>query len=530
MPKSIPSPISGQDFAEEKSRPKPTGTSSPLIDPQIASRKRTKDSKQARHGLVREVLELSRTYHRPAFHSASVYRNVANTALGIVAGIATGTLTDVLTLDGKEADSGYATVYHAYSRGHWDLPAVHQGTVKATLPLIESEAPITAALDATAVEKTSQNLFGTRWCHDAAGPKGIGVQLLWGLPLSHIALIVPTRANFRATAVTVGLDLIPGKGRKKGKKRGANGEIEPPRKKGRPTKEEAARKALEPKLLKATEVGLAQIHRLRSDLDALGAENRQLVVATDGAYINKTLLPNLPDRVSLVGRARRDAVLYAPPSSPESPHGDLLPTPESIAKDDSYPSTVGKFFYGGDLRDLKYKVLAHSVIWRFDKYHRGELRLIVLMPIRYLGPSGKYQYNTYYYVLTNDLTSPVEILIQAVLDRWQIEVLHRDLKHDIGLGKDQCRNPVSMARVPSMVAATFALVKVAALRLFGANRSEKVFNALPRWRQDLERSRAARRVAKGKVPPILRPSVQDLLALLRKELLFRWVAGKTCRK
>lgn len=499
-------------------------------DSEATSRKRAKVSKQARHGLVQAILDLSETYHRPAFRSASVYRTVSNTALGIVAGIATGTLTDVLTLDGQEADTGYATVYHAYSRGHWDLQAVHQGTVAATLPLFEFEAPITAALDATAVEKTSQNLFGTRWCHDAAGPKGIGVQLLWGLPLSHIALIVPTRSNFRSTAVTVGLDLIPGKGKSKRKKRGSNGPIEPPRKKGRPTKEEAARKALEPKLPKATEVGLSQIKRLRADLDALGAKERQLVVATDGAYINKTLLPNLPDRVSLVGRARRDAKLYAPPNNPDCDPEDLLPTPEAIARDDSYPSTIGKFFYGGDLRDLKYKVLPHPVIWRFDKYHHGVLRLIVLMPIRYLGPSGKYQYNAYYYALTNDLTSPVEILIQAVLDRWQIEVLHRDLKHDIGLGKDQCRNPVSMARVPSMVAATFALVKVAALRLFGPNRSEQVFNALPSWRQYLERSRAARRAAKGKIAPILRPSVQDLLTLLRKELLFRWVGGKARRR
>lgn len=496
----------------------------------VTAKKRAKATKQARHGLAQEILELSETFHRPAFRSASVYRTVSNTALGIVAGIATGTLTDVLALDGQEADSGYATVYHAFSRGHWDLSAVHQGTVKATIPLFEFEAPITAALDATCVEKTSQNLFGTRWCHDAAGPKGIGVQLLWGLPLSHIALIVPTRVNFRATAVTVGLDLIPGKGKTKHRKRGEKGEIELPRKKGRPTKEEAARKALEPKLPKATEVGLAQIKRLRADLDVLGAKTRQLVVATDGAYINKTLLPNLPDRVSLVGRARRDAKLYAPSSGPECPHGDLLPTTEAIAKDGSYPSTIGKFYYGGDLRDLRYKVLPHPVIWQFDKYHQGVLRLIVLMPIRYLGPSGKYQYNAYYYVLTNDLTSPVEMLIQAVLDRWQIEVLHRDLKHDIGLGKDQCRNPLSMARVPSMVAATFALVKVAALRLFGPNRSEKVFNALPRWRQDLERSRAARRAAKGKISPILRPSVQDLLALLRKELLFRWVSGKARRR
>lgn len=482
----------------------------------------------ARKGLAKEVIDLSLTYHRPAFRSASVYRSVSNTALGLVAGIGTGTLTSVLSLDGREAEAGYASTYHAYSRGCWDLHAVHQGTLKAALPLCAPDEPIVAALDATMVEKTSKNLFGTRWCHDAAGPKGIGVQLAWGLPLSHIALVLPTRENFRATAVTVGLDLIPGKAKSKRRKKETDG-LDGSVKRGRPTKTEAALKAQERRQPKATEVGLTQIQRLRADLDALGAEDRHLIVATDGAYINKTLLPNLPDRVSLVGRARRDAILYGPPSEPNSFHGDKLPTPEQISLDDSFPASFGKFFYGGDERELRYKVLPHPVLWRFDKYHVGILRLIVLMPIRYLGPSGKYHYNAYYYVLTNDLTTPETILIQAVLDRWQIEVLHRDLKHDIGLGTDQCRNPVSMARVPSMVAATYALVKIAALRLYGPNRSGKVFQALPRWRQDLERHRARRRLAKNKLAPVLRYSVQDLLTLLRKELFFRWIQGKARR-
>lgn len=483
-------------------------------------------TRQARKGLANEVLNLSSAFHRPAFRTASVYRSVSNTALALVAGVGVGTLTSVLSLDGREADTGYASVYHAFSRGQWDLHSVHKGTLRAALPLCESDVPIVAALDSTMVEKTSQNLFGTRWCHDAAGPKGIGVQLAWGLPLSHLALIIPTRTNFRATAVTVALDLIPGKGRSKRRKKN-NQNV--PCKRGRPTKAEALLKAQEPKLPKATEVGLAQICRLRDDLDALGAENRHLVVATDGAYINKTLLPNLPDRVSLVGRARRDAILYGPPRDSGTLVGDPIPTPEQIGLDGSFPTSHGKFFYGGDERDLRYKVLPHPVRWRFDKSHVGVLRLMVLMPIRYLGPSGRYQYNAYYYVLTNDLTTPEEVLIQAVLDRWQIEVLHRDLKHDIGLGEDQCRNPTSMARVPSMVAATYALVKVAALRLFGPNRREGVFHALPRWRQDLERHRAHRRISKGKCAPVLRYSVQDLLTLLRKELLFRWINGKSLR-
>jgi hypothetical protein len=35
------------------------------------------------------------------------------------------------------------------------------------------------------------------------------------------------------------------------------------------------------------------------------------------------------------------------------------------------------------------------VIWRFDKSHVGILRLILLMPIPHIGPSGKVHYNSY---------------------------------------------------------------------------------------------------------------------------------------
>lgn len=124
-------------------------------------------------------------------------------------------------------------------------------------------------------------------------------------------------------------------------------------------------------------------------------------------------------------------------------------------------------------------------------------------------------------MLINDLTTPEELLIQAVLDRWQIEVLHCDLKHNIGLGTDWWRNPISMVWVPSMVAATYALLMVAALRLYRAGRSDNVFHALLWWRQDLEHHRVGRRMAKNKLAPVLRYSVQDFLTLLWKEQLFR---------
>jgi hypothetical protein len=42
-------------------------------------------------------------------------------------------------------------------------------------------------------------------------------------------------------------------------------------------------------------------------------------------------------------------------------------------------------------------------------------------------------YNHRAYLLTADLKNLPKDLIQSYLDRWQIEVLHRDLKSGLGL-------------------------------------------------------------------------------------------------
>ncbi len=207
-----------------------------------------------------------------------------------------------------------------------------------------------------------------------------------------------------------------------------------------------------------------------------------------------------------------------------------MPTPEALGKDSALPSIEDSFSYGGAKRRLRYKEVPHPVLWRYGS--RGTpLRLLILMPVPYGGGSNKdgsrrkKNYNDRAYLLTTDLTTPAPQLIQAYLDRWQIEVLHRALKHDVGLGQDQCRHPRAIERVHAALVAMYAMINVAALETHGPIRTD-VFPTFPRWRRDYERSRTNRRVAKGDDPPVLRPSPQDIIALLREQLLLRWVQGK----
>jgi hypothetical protein len=72
--------------------------------------------------------------------------------------------------------------------------------------------------------------------------------------------------------------------------------------------------------------------------------------------------------------------------------------------------------------------------------------------------------------------------VQAYLDRWQIEVLHRDLKNGIGVGQVQAWNEKSNDKVHGAQVATYSMLNLASLRTFGGRRTDD-FPELPLWRK-----------------------------------------------
>jgi len=89
--------------------------------------------------------------------------------------------------------------------------------------------------------------------------------------------------------------------------------------------------------------------------------------------------------------------------------------------------------------------------------------------------------------------------MQIYLDRWQIEVNHREEKDTLGVGQAQMWNERAVPKQPVLAVAASSALLLAGLQAFGAARGG-VYAPLPAWR------RKARR-----------PSCLDLVALLRKE-------------
>jgi len=250
------------------------------------------------------------------------------------------------------------------------------------------------------------------------------------------------------------------------------------------------------------------VRDVRRDVDQAGYAPSTLLWVTDGSYRDRTVFRHLPERSELVARVRGDMTLFLPPTEAELAgmgrrrrYGAPLPKPDDIRAGEAYPWRQAKVFGAGRLHDLRYKEVPR-VLWRSGARAKP-LRLMIVAPLGYRR-TGKSRllYRNPAYLLTSDLTTPAQTLIQAYFDRWEIEVNHRDEKSILGVGQAQVWARKAAPRVPQFQVAIYAMLLMA----HGPKRTRH-YLPLPKWRKRQER----------------RPSILDILVLPREELVARAV-------
>jgi hypothetical protein len=232
--------------------------------------------------------------------------------------------------------------------------------------------------------------------------------------------------------------------------------------------------------------GAGIIKDCRARLDSGGAAERTLVVSVDGSYTNRTVLKELPERTTLIGRIRKDASFSYPPS--EQPrlgrrrtYGDAAPTPQALLHDDTVPWSSARVWASGRHHDCQYKTIT-AIQWRKAGPHRL-LRLIVIRPLGYrLTAQSRLLYRQPAYLICTDPTMPVQNVIQNYFWRWDIEVNHRDEKQLIGVGQAQVRSQRSVELVPAFAVATYSMLLLAAAQTYGFEATQPTFT-VPRWRR-----------------------------------------------
>lgn len=435
-------------------------------------------------GLLTHFYEL---WSRVAIPQDRSRTKVMKLLLSLLASYGERTITGALSFMGwTERDwSGH---YRHFSRTTWSADTLFQVPLDEAIDLVVKAGHpfLPVSIDDTSLPTSSRKRGLASYGRDPRSPPW-HVNLRLQLRHVHSAIVVPKyQEHCRPLAVSTSFTLAP------------------------PTKKPNAKKATTEEMQKWKErckqtslsaVGVQTLIAHRTRMDNRGHQHLPLLAVVDGSYTNKHVMRSLPERTQLIGRCRKDIVLFQP-SKKKRRYGERFHKPDEFRKDDTVPWRTISAHYGGQQRSIDVKV-SEELRWRATGTALP-VRIIVLRPIPYKGPGNTRGYRQPAYLITTDLTTPVELLVQAYLDRWQIEVLHRDLKHDCKLGTAQVRNPTSVKKLHAAVVATNAILHLAAEYHCGRLRTDAVLPQLPLWRRHTKRRNA---------------SQQELLTLLRSEMV-----------
>jgi hypothetical protein len=210
--------------------------------------------------------------------------------------------------------------------------------------------------------------------------------------------------------------------------------------------------------------GAAVARELLGEVLAWWPRWRFLLLA-DGAYATKTLLADLDERVTFVGRLRGDATVYDPQVSvpppgrrgPKAKKGARLPKPrEAALKADRKRTTTGDWVWQsvtvtvyGRTRTLQ--ALAYRVVWPTVLGYRP-IQVVVVRD-----PSGRMQDC---YLFTTDLQASLEWVIVRFAWRWAIEVLFRASKQVLDIEAPQHYSRESVEKLAPWVWSMQSVVMV----------------------------------------------------------------------
>jgi hypothetical protein len=397
------------------------------------------------------------------------------------------TLTGVLGTSGR-LFCDWSADYRMYSHERIAPEMLFTPARQSLTARLPSGKPLVAALDDTRLRKSGRKTHGVKYTRDPLGPP-FHVNFIKAQRFLQISMAC---ADDKGMARMIPIDFV---------------HAPAPQKPRRDADEQAcAQFRKNQREMALPNVGAQRLHALRRAMDEEGQQDRPLWTVVDGGYTNGTFIKRLPERTVAVGRIRADAKLYYLPESTAGKagrnrvYGDRAPTPEELRQNTAVPWQHIEAFAAGKTQTFKIKTIS-PLRWRSaGKEH--DLRLIVIAPLGYkLSKHSKRLYRKPAFLICTDPNANLQQIIQAYVWRWDIEVNFRDEKTIIGVGQAQVRHENSVANVPTLAVAAYAMLLTAATNAYGPTGQPGILPA-PKWRR--------------KKP--LRASTQSLLQHLRHEV------------
>ena len=419
---------------------------------------------------------------RSAFHQQRSFDRALRQALGALTALGRRTLSRLIASQGRQQQD-WSADYRLHARSPWQTNDLFQPVLERALPLCRGRY-LAMAVDDTRIRKTGRKILSAFYQRDPLSPK-FRFNLMWGLRFLQVGLLAPLYRTSKQSPRSLPVRFVECPAVKK------------PSKKASPETWDAWREHC--KISNLSTRAVEVLRGLRDACDAAGGRRQIILAVGDNSFCNRTLFRSIWDRLELIVRARRDLKLCRPATSGRRIYDAVKFTPEQVRQDDSIPWRKVRAFYGGQWRKIRYKE-CDGVYWQSGAGQRL-LRLFIVAPLPYQAPgrSRKY-YRDPAFLLTTDRRGTPRELLQPYLDRWQIEVNHREEKDTLGVGQAQLRSSRSVPRQPALVVAAYSALLLAGILAFGPDRGD-AYPQLPKWRRSAKR-----------------PSCLDLITVLRKEM------------
>jgi DDE superfamily endonuclease len=384
--------------------------------------------------------------HRPAVRQRRCFVRLCALVLGFLRRVSRPTITGVLlTLGLHDADG--SAFYRLFSQERVDYDTLTRCYLGATLAQIPPEGPYVAVLDGTQLPRSSRRMPGTAWLKNPRTPP-FKPGSHRAQRYLHLAALLPLWQGYSRA---LPLRFVP---------------AFPPK---------AVAGAAQP----CTEwaAGLAQLHWLRDELDAAGRVDQSLFVLGDGGFDVVDLWRELPERTTLLARTACNRALYALP--PADAHrnrryGARARTPQAWLAERAGWSRTTLTVRGRDL-PLRYRVEGPLV------RQGAPGRPLFLLVVKGTSPEQRRHWRrrdpAFYLVNavqredgTWALPWSAEELLAWAWQRWEVEVAHRAMKSDAGVGAAQCWSVPATVRAAQWQVWAYALGVLAGYRAWGYDR------------------------------------------------------------
>lgn len=377
--------------------------------------------------------------HRHLFGQERVFQRVALLLVAEIVVFARHTITQLLMAIGQtEAD--WSSWYRLFSHGRFPYDEASAVLFRETLKHVGPEEVYVVAGDGTQTRRSSRKLEGAHWLHNPQSPvfkRGIHIAQRW----FNGSWLLPAEDGYSRA---LPLRWLPAFTEKSQPQTTA------------PCKE--------------WEAAVAFLTWMRRQLAAHGRVRQQVLMVADGHYDTLNLWKHLPAGVILLARSAKNRVLYhlpEPGARKNRKYGERAPTPADywgqrsgwrrlVLRVRSKPRHLQVKVAGPFLRKGAAARPLFLIVVRGKGNKRTRRQPLPFLVNAVQDTAGNWR-----------LPLPVTELLFWAWQRWEVEVAHRELKSNFGLGNKQCWQPTAAVLSVQWSAWVYALLLLAGYRCWG---------------------------------------------------------------